>query len=142
VERARSGAESAAKKKNKYGYITTERCIGLQLRIKFKGAGLVIAACLAAPHYGDQSRTAGNWIEGNASGRGSSAGKHTGGPGLYESGGRGWVKSDAGRRAGAQTGRMNDLEVRHAGEITSVDAAQWREKNRDFTEETPKFTMA
>src|SRR5256885_11592224 len=66
-----------------------------------------------------------------------SVGKHTGG--LYESGGRGWVKMPTAEGEQAlKVGQWNDLEVAVAGNhmVTQLNGV----KIVDYTDTAPKFT--
>ena len=99
--------ESAA---NKYGYLTTEKTYrDFNLRLKFKGeaagnSGVFFHSLITGinPEHGPD-------IEGMQVEVDPSVGKHTGG--LYESGGRGWVKmpTPEGEQA-LKPGEWNDLE--------------------------------
>jgi hypothetical protein len=135
VEHGTILCESAA---NKYGYLTTDKTYhDFNLRLKFKGeaagnSGVFLHSRITGinPEHGPD-------IEGMQVEVDPSVGKHTGG--LYESGGRGWVKmpTPEGEQA-LKPGEWNDLEVSVHGnhivtllnDLTIVD----------FTDEAPKFT--
>ena len=108
VEQGTILCESAA---NKYGYLTTEKTYrDFHLRLKFKGeaagnSGVFLHARITGidPEHGPD-------IEGMQVEVDPSVGKHTGG--LYESGGRGWVKMPTAEGEQAlKSGEWNDLEV-------------------------------
>ncbi len=108
VEQGTILCESAA---NKYGYLTTEKTYrDFDLRLKFKGeaagnSGVFFHARITGidPEHGPD-------IEGMQVEVDPNAGKHTGG--LYESGGRGWVKMPTAEGEQAlKPGEWNDLEV-------------------------------
>ena len=135
VEQGTILCESAA---NKYGYLTTEKTYrDFTLRLKFKGeaagnSGVFIRARITGmdPEHGPD-------IEGMQVEVDPSVGKHTGG--LYESGGRGWVKMPTveGEQA-LKAGQWNDLEVAVAGNhiVTQLNGV----KIVDYTDTAPKFT--
>src|SRR5438046_4485597 len=108
VEQGTILCESAA---NKYGYLTTEKTYrDFTLRVKFKGeaagnSGVFIHARITGidPEHGPD-------IEGMQVEVDPSVGKHTGG--LYESGGRGWVKMPTAEgELALKAGEWNDLEM-------------------------------
>jgi len=127
--------ESAA---NKYGYLTTEKMYrDFNLRLKFRGeaagnSGVFVHSRITGinPEHGPD-------IEGMQVEVDPSVGKHSGG--LYESGGRGWVKmpTPEGEQA-LKPGEWNDLEVSLQGNhiVTQLNGV----KIVDFTDEAPKFT--
>jgi len=135
VEQGTILCESAA---NKYGYLTTEKTYrDFNLRLKFKGeaagnSGVFVHSRITGinPEHGPD-------IEGMQVEVDPSVGKHTGG--LYESGGRGWVKMPMpeGEQA-LKPGEWNDLEVSLQGNhiVTQLNGV----KIVDFTDEAPKFT--
>ena len=123
---------------NKYGYLTTEKTYrDFTLRLKFKGeaagnSGVFMHARITGidPEHGPD-------IEGMQVEVDPSAGKHTGG--LYESGGRGWVKMPTAEGEQAlKAGQCNDLEVAVAGNhiVTQLNGV----KIVDYTDTAPKFT--
>jgi len=135
VEQGTILCESAA---NKYGYLTTEKTYrDFTLRVKFKGeaagnSGVFIHARITGidPEHGPD-------IEGMQVEVDPSVGKHTGG--LYESGGRGWVKMPTAEGEQAlKAGQWNDLEVAVAGNhiVTQLNGV----KIVDYTDTAPKFT--
>jgi len=126
--------ESAA---NKYGYLTTEKTFrDFQLRLKFKGeaagnSGVFFHSRIAGidPEHGPD-------IEGMQVEVDPSAGKHTGG--LYESGGRGWVKMPTAEGEQAlKPGEWNDLEVSVQDNhiVTRLNSV----RIVDYTDAAPKF---
>jgi len=135
VEQGTILCESAA---NKYGYLTTEKTYrDFNLRLKFRGeaagnSGVFVHSRITGinPEHGPD-------IEGMQVEVDPSGGKHTGG--LYESGGRGWVKmpTPEGEQA-LKPGEWNDLEVSLQGNhiVTQLNGV----KIVDFTDEAPKFT--
>ena len=135
VEQGTILCESAA---NKYGYLTTEKMYrDFNLRLKFRGeaagnSGVFVHSRITGinPEHGPD-------IEGMQVEVDPSVGKHTGG--LYESGGRGWVKmpTPEGEQA-LKPGEWNDLEVSLQGNhiVTQLNGV----KIVDFTDEAPKFT--
>ena len=135
VEQGTILCESAA---NKYGYLTTEKTYrDFTLRLKFKGeaagnSGVFLHARITGidPEHGPD-------IEGMQVEVDPSVGKHTGG--LYESGGRGWVKMPTAEGEQAlKAGQWNDLEVAVAGNhiVTQLNGV----KIVDYTDTAPKFT--
>ncbi len=135
VEQGTILCESAG---NKYGYLTTEKMYrDFNLRLKFRGeaagnSGVFVHSRITGinPEHGPD-------IEGMQVEVDPSVGKHTGG--LYESGGRGWVKmpTPEGEQA-LKPGEWNDLEVSLQGNhiVTQLNGV----KIVDFTDEAPKFT--
>jgi len=135
VEQGTILCESTA---NKYGYLTTEKTYrDFTLRLKFKGeaagnSGVFVRAKITGidPQHGPD-------IEGMQVEVDPSVGKHTGG--LYESGGRGWVKmpTPEGEQA-LKPGDWNDLDVSVQGNhiVTQLNGV----KIVDFTDPLPKFT--
>ena len=135
VEQGTILCESTA---NKYGYLTTEKAYrDFTLRLKFKGeaagnSGVFLHSKILGidPQHGPD-------IEGMQVEVDPSVGKHTGG--LYESGGREWVKmpTPEGEQA-LKPGDWNDLEmsVRGAHIVTQLNGT----KIVDFTDPAPRFT--
>ncbi len=135
VEQGTILCESTA---NKYGYLTTEKTYrDFQLRLKFKGeaagnSGVFFHSRITGidPEHGPD-------IEGMQVEVDPNLGKHTGG--LYESGGRGWVKMPTAEGEQAlKPGEWNDLEVSVKGNhiVTQLNKV----KIVDYTDTTPKFT--
>ncbi len=135
VEQGTILCESVA---NKYGYLTTEKAYrDFNLRLKFKGeaagnSGVFLRSRIIRidPEHGPD-------IEGMQVEVDPNAGKHTGG--LYESGGRGWVKMPTAEGEQAlKPGEWNDLEVSAQGShfVTQLNGV----KIVDFTDAAPKFT--
>jgi len=135
VEQGTILCESAA---NKYGYLTTEKTYrDFDLRLKFKGeaagnSGVFLHSRIIGinPEHGPD-------IEGMQVEVDPSVGKHTGG--LYESGGRGWVKMPTAEVEQAlRTGEWNELEVSVQGKhiVTQLNGV----KIVDYTDAAPKFT--
>src|SRR3989442_211834 len=135
VEQGTILCESAA---NKYGYLTTEKTYrDFNLRLKFKGeaagnSGVFFHARITGidPEHGPD-------IEGMQVEVDPNVGKHTGG--LYESGGRGWVKMPTAEGEQAlKPGEWNDLEVSVGGNhiVTQLNGV----KGVDFTDAAPEFT--
>ena len=127
--------ESAA---NKYGYLTTEKTYrDFNLRLKFKGEAAGNSGVFFHSRITGINPDHGPDIEGMQVEVDPSVGKHTGG--LYESGGRGWVKmpTPEGEQA-LKPGEWNDLEVFVQGNhiVTQLNGI----KIVDFTDESPKFT--
>jgi Domain of Unknown Function (DUF1080) len=122
---------------NKYGYLTTEKTYrDFDLKLKFKAeaegnSGLFLHARIIGtdPEHGPD-------IEGMQVEVDPGVGKHTGG--LYESGGRGWVKmpTPEGERA-LKPGEWNDLEASVSGShiVVHLNGVQVT----DYTDATPKF---
>jgi 3-keto-disaccharide hydrolase len=135
VEHGTILCESAA---NKYGYLTTEKTYrDFDLRLKFKGeaagnSGVFLHSRIIGinPEHGPD-------IEGMQVEVDPGIGKHTGG--LYESGGRGWVKMPTAEGEQAlKPGEWNDLEVFVEGRhiVTQLNGV----KIVDYTDAAPKFT--
>jgi len=108
---SRTGHHPVRKRRNKYGYLTTEKTYrDFNLRLKFKGeaagnSGVFFHARITGidPEHGPD-------IEGMQVEVDPNVGKHTGG--LYESGGRGWVKMPTAEGEQAlKPGEWNDLGV-------------------------------
>ncbi len=112
---------------NKYGYLTTEKTYrDFHLRLKFKGE----AAGNSGVFF--HARITGIEVEVDPS-----VGKHT--AGLYESGGRGWVKMPTAEgELALKAGEWNDLEVAVEGNhiVTQLNGV----KIVDYTDPAPKFT--
>jgi hypothetical protein len=135
VEQGTILCESAA---NKYGYLTTEKTYrDFDLRLRFKGeaagnSGVFFHARITGidPDHGPD-------IEGMQVEVDPNVGKHTGG--LYESGGRGWVKMPTAEGEQAlKPGEWNDLQVSVQGNhvVTELNGV----KIADYTDAAPKFT--
>jgi hypothetical protein len=123
---------------NKYGYLTTEKTYrDFNLRLKFKGeaagnSGVFFHSRITGidPEHGPD--IAGMQVEVDPS-----VGKHTGG--LYESGGRGWVKMPTAEGEQAlKPGEWNELEVSVQGNhiVTRLNSVMIV----DYTDTAPKFT--
>jgi hypothetical protein len=123
---------------NKYGYLTTEKTYrDFNLRLKFKGeaagnSGVFFHSRITGidPEHGPD--IAGMQVEVDPS-----VGKHTGG--LYESGGRGWVKMPTAEGEQAlKPGEWNELEVSVQGNhiVTRLNSVVIV----DYTDTAPKFT--
>ena len=135
VEQGTILCESAA---NKYGYLTTEKTYrDFNLRLKFRGEAAGNSGVFVHSRITGSNPEHGPDIEGMQVEVDPSVGKHTGG--LYESGGRGWVKmpTPEGEQA-LKPGEWNDLEVSVRGNhiVTQLNGV----KIVDFTDEAPKFT--
>jgi hypothetical protein len=135
VEQGTILCESAA---NKYGYLTTEKTFrDFQLRLNFKGeaagnSGVFFHSRIIGidPEHGPD-------IEGMQVEVDPNVGKHT--AGLYESGGRGWVKMPtADGEQALKPGEWNDVEVSVRGNhiVTRLNSV----KIVDYTDPAPKFT--
>ena len=123
---------------NKYGYLTTEKTYrDFDLRLKFKSeadgnSGVFLRSKITGmdPEHGPD-------IEGMQVEVDPGVGKHSGG--LYESGGRGWVKmpDDAGEKA-LKPGQWNDLEISAHGNhiVTKLNGMTIV----DFTDPAQKFS--
>src|SRR5437016_12154699 len=123
---------------NKYGYLTTEKSFrDFTLRLKFKGEAAGNSGVFLRSRITGMDPEHGPDIEGMQVEVDPNIGKHTGG--LYESGGRGWVKMPTveGEQA-LKAGQWNDLEVAVAGNhiVTQLNGA----KIVDYTDTAPKFT--
>ena len=122
---------------NKYGYLTTEKTYrDFNLRLKFKpeaagNSGVFLRSTIV----GENSE--GPDIQGMQVEVDPSVGKHTGG--LYESGGRGWVKmpTPEGEQA-LKPGDWNDLEISAEGNhiVTRLNGVLIV----DFTDPAQKFS--
>ena len=127
--------ESAA---NKYGYLTTEKTYrDFNLRLKFKGEAAGNSGVFFHSRITGINPDHGPDIEGMQVEVDPSVGKHTGG--LYESGGRGWVKMPTAEGEQAlKSGEWNDLEVSVQGNhiVTQLNGV----KIVDFIDDAPKFT--
>ena len=135
VEQGTILCESTA---NKYGYLTTEKTYrDFNLKLKFKGeasgnSGVFFHSRITGinPEHGPD-------IEGMQVEVDPNVGKHTGG--LYESGGRGWVKQPTAEGEQAlKPDEWNDLEVSVQGNhiVTQLNGV----RIVDFTDAAPKFT--
>ena len=135
VERGTILCESAA---NKYGYLTTEKTYrDFDLRLKFKGEAAGNSGVFLHARITGIDSEHGPDIEGMQVEVDPSVGKHTGG--LYESGGRGWVKMPTAEGEQAlKPGEWNDLDVSMHGNhiVTQLNGV----KIVDFTDPAPKFT--
>jgi 3-keto-disaccharide hydrolase len=134
VEQGTILCESAA---NKYGYLTTEKTYrDFNLRLKFKGEAAGNSGVFLHSRITGSNPEHGPDIEGMQVEVDPSVGKHTGG--LYESGGRGWVKMPTAEGEQAlKPGEWNDLEVSVQGAhiVTRLNGVTIV----DFTDEAPKF---
>lgn len=123
---------------NKYGYLTTEKTFrDFQLRLKFKGEAAGNSGVFFHSHITGIDPEHGPDIEGMQVEVDPSAGKHTGG--LYESGGRGWVKMPTAEGEQAlKPGEWNDLEVSVQDNhiVTRLNSV----RIVDYTDAAPKFT--
>jgi hypothetical protein len=135
VEQGTILCESTA---NKYGYLTTEKTYrDFTLRLKFKGeaagnSGVFLHSRILGidPQHGPD-------IEGMQVEVDPSVGNHTGG--LYESGGRGWVKQPTAEGEKAlKAGEWNELYVLAEGPhiVTKLNGVTIV----DFTDPQPRFT--
>jgi hypothetical protein len=108
VENGTILCESAA---NKYGYLTTDKIYrNFELRLKFKSAALGNSGVFLRSKITGIDPEHGPDIEGMQVEVDPSVGNHTGG--LYESGGRGWVKQPTAEGEKAlKVGEWNDLHV-------------------------------
>ena len=135
VEQGAILCESAA---NKYGYLTTEKTYrDFNLRLKFKGESAGNSGVFFHSHITGINPEHGPDIEGMQVEVDPNLGKHTGG--LYESGGRGWVKQPTAEGEQAlKPGEWNDLEVSVQGNhiVTQLNGV----KIVEFTDPAPKFT--
>jgi len=135
VEQGTILCESAA---NKYGYLTTEKTYrDFDLRLKFKGEAAGNSGVFLHSHIIGINPEHGPDIEGMQVEVDPSAGKHTGG--LYESGGRGWVRMPTAEGEQAlRPGEWNELEVSMQGNhiVTQLNGV----KIVDYTDAAPKFT--
>ena len=135
VEQGTILCESTA---NKYGYLTTEKTFrDFQLRLKFKGEAAGNSGVFFHSHITGIDPEHGPDIEGMQVEVDPSAGKHTGG--LYESGGRGWVKMPTAEGEQAlKPGEWNDLEVSVQDNhiVTRLNSV----RIVDYTDAAPKFT--
>ena len=135
AERGSILCESTA---NKYGYLTTEKTYrDFQLRLKFKGEAAGNSGVFFHSHITGIDPEHGPDIEGMQVEVDPTVGKHTGG--LYESGGRGWVKMPTAEGEQAlKPGEWNDLEVSVQGNhiVTRLNSVMIA----DYTDATPKFT--
>lgn len=123
---------------NKYGYLTTEKTYrDFTLRLKFKGEAAGNSGVFFHSHITGIDPEHGPDMEGMQVEVDPSVGKHTGG--LYESGGRGWVKMPTAEGEQAlKPGEWNDLEVFVQGNhiMTRLNSVMIA----DFTDTAPKFT--
>jgi hypothetical protein len=135
VEQGTILCESAA---NKYGYLTTEKTYrDFDLRLKFKGEAAGNSGVFLHSHIIGINPEHGPDIEGMQVEVDPSVGKHTGG--LYESGGRGWVKMPTAEGEQAlRPGEWNELEVSIQGNhiVTQLNGV----KIVDYADAAPKFT--
>lgn len=135
VEQGTILCESAA---NKYGYLTTEKTYrDFDLRLKFKGEAAGNSGVFLRSHISGIDPEHGPDIEGMQVEVDPSVGKHTGG--LYETGGRGWVKMPTAEGEQAlRPGEWNELEVSMQGNhiVTQLNGV----KIVDYTDAAPKFT--
>src|SRR5215469_9067898 len=123
---------------NKYGYLTTEKTYrNFELKLKFKSEALGNSGVFLRSKITGIDPEHGPDIEGMQVEVDPSVGKHTGG--LYESGGRGWVKQPTAEGEQAlKPGDWNDLEVSVKGAhiVTQLNGI----KIVDFTDSSPQFT--
>ena len=135
VEQGTILCESAA---NKYGYLTTEKTYrDFNLRLKFKGEAAGNSGVFLHSRITGSNPEHGPDIEGIQVEVDPSVGKHT--AGLYESGGRGWVKMPTAEgELALKAGEWNDLEVAVEGNhiVTQLNGV----KIVDYTDSAPKFT--
>src|SRR2546423_9076709 len=137
VEQSAILCESAA---NKYGYLTTEKTYrDFSLRLKFKGEAAGKSGVFFHARITGIDAEHGPDIEGMQVEVDPSVGKHT--AGLYESGGRGWVKMPTAEgELALKAGEWNDLEVSVQGAhiVTRLNGVTIA----DLTDEAPKFADA
>ncbi len=135
VEQGTILCESAA---NKYGYLTTEKSYrDFSLRLKFKGEAAGNSGVFFHSRITGINPEHGPDIEGMQVEVDPNVGQHTGG--LYESGGRGWVKMPTAEGEQAlKFDEWNELEVSVQGNhmVTQLNGV----KIVDFTDTAPKFT--
>jgi len=135
VEQGTILCESSA---NKYGYLTTEKTYrDFQLRLKFKGEAAGNSGVFIHARITGNDPERGPDIEGMQVEVDPNVGKHTGG--LYESGGRGWVKMPTAEGEQAlKASEGNDLEVSVQGNhnVTQLNGT----KIADYIDTAPKFT--
>ncbi len=123
---------------NKYGYLTTDKTYrNFELRLKFKSEALGNSGVFLRSKITGLDPEHGPDIEGMQVEVDPSVGNHTGG--LYESGGRGWVKQPTteGEKA-LKAGEWNDLYVLANGPhiVTQLNGLTIV----DFTDPKPQFT--
>src|SRR5215470_4579255 len=123
---------------NKYGYLTTDRNYrNFELNLKFKSEALGNSGVFLRSKITGIDPEHGPDIEGMQVEVDPSVGNHTGG--LYESGGRGWVKQPTAEGEKAlKAGEWNDLYVLADGpqittKLNGVTIV-------DFTDPKPQFT--
>ena len=123
---------------NKYGYLTTDKTYrNFELRLKFKSEALGNSGVFLRSKITGIDPEHGPDIEGMQVEVDPSVGNHTGG--LYESGGRGWVKQPTAEGEKAlKAGEWNDLYVLADGphivsKLNGVTIV-------DFTDPKPRFT--
>lgn len=125
-------------KANKYGYLTTQKTYGdFDLRLKFKSEALGNSGVFLRSRILGIHPEHGPDIEGMQVEIDPSVGKHTGG--LYESGGRGWVRQPTAEGENAlKSGEWNDLEVSARGNhiITRLNGVVIV----DFTDSAQRFS--
>ncbi len=123
---------------NKYGYLTTDKTYrNFELRLKFKSEALGNSGVFVRSKITGIDPEHGPDIEGMQVEVDPSIGNHTGG--LYESGGRGWVKQPTtdGEKA-LKAGEWNDLYVLADGPhiVTKLNGVTIV----DFIDPKPRFT--
>jgi hypothetical protein len=123
---------------NKYGYLTTDKTFrNFELRLKFKSEALGNSGVFLRSKITGIDPEHGPDIEGMQVEVDPSVGNHTGG--LYESGGRGWVRQPTveGEKA-LKAGEWNELYVLADGPhiVTKLNGVTIV----DFTDPKPRFT--
>lgn len=123
---------------NKYGYLTTDKTYrNFELRLKFKSEALGNSGVFLRSKITGIDPEHGPDIEGMQVEVDPSIGNHTGG--LYESGGRGWVKQPTAEGEKAlRAGEWNELYVLADGPhvVTKLNGMTIV----DFTDPKPRFT--
>jgi len=123
---------------NKYGYLTTDKTYrNFELRLKFKSEALGNSGVFLRSKITGIDPEHGPDIEGMQVEVDPSVGNHTGG--LYESGGRGWLKQPTAEGEKAlKAGEWNDLYVLADGPhiVTKLNGVTIV----DFTDPKPRFT--
>lgn len=123
---------------NKYGYLTTDKTYrNFELKLKFKSEALGNSGVFLRSKITGIDPEHGPDIEGMQVEVDPSVGNHTGG--LYESGGRGWVKQPTAEGEKAlKAGDWNDLDILADGPhlVTKLNGVTIV----DFTDPQPRFT--